>query len=87
MARRNPDAAALRKPGVRGCDVATPWDNSGCLVISLANGPTYGRCCHWDHDEAYDLVPIGDSFAAAVAALQSGFISGDATVRKFIGIH
>src|SRR5262249_9945730 len=41
--------------------VATPFDNSSCLAISLADNATYGRCYLWHHDDASELIPIGDS--------------------------
>jgi hypothetical protein len=65
--------------------IATPWDNSRCLVISLAGDATHGRCYLWDHDDPYLLVPIGDSFAEAVATIESGFVSGDNRVKTILG--
>ena len=64
--------------------VATPWDNSSCLVMSLAEGKTYGHCYLWHHDEAYELVPIGDSFDEALETLTRGFSEGDPRVRTFL---
>lgn len=65
--------------------IATPWDNSRCLVISLAGDQTHGHCYLWDHDDAYLLVPIGDSFAEALATIESGFVSGDNRVKTILG--
>ncbi|MFO1162866.1 MAG: SMI1/KNR4 family protein [Reyranellaceae bacterium] len=65
--------------------IATPWDNSRCLVMSLAGDETHGRCYLWDHDDAYLLVPIGDSFAEALATIESGFVSGDKRVGTILG--
>ncbi len=63
--------------------VATPWDNSACMAICLAEGASYGHCFLWHHDESYSLVPLGNSFDASVEALKSGFIVGDAQIRSF----
>src|SRR5262249_42972928 len=35
--------------------VATTWDNSNALLISLASDATYGRCYLWHHEEGYNL--------------------------------
>lgn len=64
--------------------IATPWDNSRCLVISLAGDATHGRCYLWDHDDAYLLVPIGNSFGEALAAIESGFVAGDNRVKTIL---
>ncbi len=63
--------------------VATPWDNSSCVVLHLEAGPAYGRCFLWHHDEAYDLVPLGETFEAALIALEAGFVAGDPRIRSF----
>jgi hypothetical protein len=63
--------------------VATPWDNSSCMAICLAEGAAYGHCFLWRHEESYNLVRLGDSFDASVEALKSGFIAGDANIRSF----
>ena len=63
--------------------VATPWDNSSCLAMSLAEGRSQGHCYLWHHDEAYDLVPIGDNFDTAIKTVETGFISGDRRIRAF----
>lgn len=65
--------------------IATPWDNSRCMVISLAGDETHGRCYLWDHDDAYLLVPIGNSFSEALAAIENGFVSGDKRIDTILG--
>lgn len=65
--------------------IATPWDNSSCLVMDLAPGAGHGRCFLWDHDEAYDLVPVGDTFTAALAAIEAGFMRDTPPIRLFFG--
>ncbi len=51
--------------------VATPFDNSSALVISLADGPTFGHCFLWHHDDAAELIPFASNFGAAIAALET----------------
>jgi hypothetical protein len=75
------------KFGVDGSElwsVATPWDNSSCLAISLADNATYGRCYLWHHDDAFELMPIGDSFELALEAIETGFLSGAGPIRSFL---
>jgi cell wall assembly regulator SMI1 len=67
--------------------VATPWDNSSCLVIGLGPGKSYGRCFLWDHDEADELVSIGASFDAALKAIENGFLAGSPEINAFFGIY
>lgn len=64
--------------------IATPWDHSRCLVISLAGDETHGRCFLWDHDDAYLLEPIGATFTDALAAIEEGFVSGDARISTLL---
>jgi hypothetical protein len=63
---------------------ATTWDNSNALLISLASDATYGRCYLWHHEEGYNLVPIAETFEAAIEALRQGFVNGDTRVRGFL---
>ena len=52
-------------------------------LMSLAEGRSQGHCYLWHHDEAYDLVPIGDNFDTAIKTVETGFISGDRRIRAF----
>jgi cell wall assembly regulator SMI1 len=65
--------------------IATPWDNSSCVVMDLAPGPGHGRCFLWDHDEACDLIPIGNTFTAALTAIEVGIKYDTPPMRMFFG--
>lgn len=55
--------------------VATPFDNSSCLVISSNPVAKYGQCYLWHHDEAFELVPFAPSFGAAIERFEKAFLS------------
>jgi SMI1 / KNR4 family (SUKH-1) len=67
--------------------VATPWDNSSCVAMSLASGPRFGHCFLWHHDEPGELVPAGESFAAALKTIEAGFLTGNRPLLLFLDMH
>lgn len=77
------------KHGVDRADlvsVATPWDNSRCLLMCIKSGPHFGACYLWDHDEPYDLVPFAPTFDIAVKRVMDDFSAGRQPVLSFLDV-